>query len=111
MEGQPIELSLFDLPPTQVGVENIRMENVRPTSTISDSSPTLFDISGQNGLEYLDLFNSQMHVTLRVLHDDNSVLAHGEDISPVNLFLVSFPTDRCEHSREIPVYHLWILSV
>lgn len=65
------------------------MENVRPTSTISDSSPTLFDISGQNGLEYLDLFNSQMHVTLRVLHDDNSVLAHGEDISPVNLFLQS----------------------
>ena len=89
VEGQPYELSLFDLPPTQVGVENIRMENVRPTSTISDSSPILFDISGQNGLEYLDLFNSQMHVTLRVLHDDNSVLAPGEDISPVNLFLQS----------------------
>jgi len=89
VEGQPSELSLFDLPPTQVGVENIRMENVRPTSTISDSSPILFDISGQNGLEYLDLFNSQMHVTLRVLHDENSVLTAWEDIYPVNLFLQS----------------------
>ncbi|CAC5365504.1 unnamed protein product [Mytilus coruscus] len=79
-EGQPSELSLFDLPPTQVGVENIRMENVRPTSTITDSSPILFDISGQNGLEYLDLFNSQIHVKLRVLHDDNSVLAADENI-------------------------------
>ncbi|CAC5378377.1 unnamed protein product [Mytilus coruscus] len=91
VEGQPSELSLFDLPPTQVGVENIRIENVRPTSTISDSSPILFDISGQNGLEYLDLFNSQIHVTLRVLHDDNSTLALGdsEDVAPVNLFLQS----------------------
>lgn len=89
VEGQPSELSLFDLPPTQVGVENIRIENVRPTSTISDSSPILFDISGQNGLEYLDLFNSQIHVTLRVLHDDNSVLGVSEDVAPVNLFLQS----------------------
>lgn len=89
VEGQPAELSLFDLPPTQTGVENIRMENVRPTSTISDSSPILFDISGQNGMEYLDLLNSQMHVTLRVLHDDNSSLEDGEDVSPVNLFLQS----------------------
>lgn len=89
IEGQPSELSLFDLPPTQVGVENIRMENVRPTSAISDSSPILFDISGLNGLEYLDLFNSQMHVTLRVQQEDGSSLLTGEDIAPVNLFLQS----------------------
>ncbi|CAC5399946.1 unnamed protein product [Mytilus coruscus] len=89
VEGQPSELSLFDLPPTQVGVENIRMENVRPTSTITDSSPILFDISGQNGLEYLDLFNSQIHVKLRVLHDNNSVLAADENVAPVNLFMQS----------------------
>ena len=89
VEGQPSELSLFDLPPTQVGVENIRMENVRPTSTITDSSPILFDISGQNGLEYLDLFNSQIHVKLRVLHDDNSVLTADEEVAPVNLFMQS----------------------
>jgi len=89
IEGQPSELSLFDLPPTQVGVENIRMENIRPTSSISDSSPILFDISGHNGLEYLDLYNSQIHMTLRVLHDDNSLLVPGEDVSPVNLFLQS----------------------
>ena len=32
VEGIPSELSLFDLTPTQTGVENIRMENVQPTS-------------------------------------------------------------------------------
>jgi hypothetical protein len=37
VEGIPSELSLFDLPPTQTGVENIRMENVQPTSTISEN--------------------------------------------------------------------------
>ena len=68
------------------------MESIRPTSTISDSSPILFDISGQNGLEYLDLSNSQIHMTLRVLHDDNSVLKAGEDVVPVNLFLQSLFT-------------------
>lgn len=55
VEGQPSELSLFDLPPTQVAVENIRMETIQPTSSISEHSPILFDISGQNGMEYIDL--------------------------------------------------------
>lgn len=89
VEGQPSELSLFDLPPTQVAVENIRMETIQPTSSIYDHSPILFDISGQNGMEYIDLMRSKMYVKLRVLHTDKSTLADGEDVSPVNLFLQS----------------------
>ena len=89
IEGQPSELSLFNLPPTQVGVENIRMETIQPTSTISEHSPILFDISGQNGMEYIDLMRSKMYVKLNVLHSDNSPLADAEDIAPVNLFLQS----------------------
>jgi len=89
LEGIPSELSLFDLPPTQTDVENIKMENVLPTSTISENSPILFDISGQNGMEYLDLMRSQMYVKLRVKHEDGTKLLADEDVSPVNLFLQS----------------------
>ena len=89
VEGIPSEISLFDLPTTQTGVENIRMENVEPTSTISENSPILFDISGQNGMEYLNLMNSQMYVKLRVKHEDGTKLLTDEGVAPVNLFLQS----------------------
>ena len=68
VEGISSELSLFDLPPTQTGVENIQMENVLPTSTISENSPILFDISGQNGMEYLDLMRSENEGQVRGWH-------------------------------------------
>jgi hypothetical protein len=63
------------------------MENVLPTSTISENSPILFDISGQNGMEYLDLMSDQMYVKMRVKHEDGTKHAAGEDVSPVHLFL------------------------
>jgi hypothetical protein len=53
VEGIPSELSLFELPPTQTGVENIKMENALPTSTISENSPIFFEISGQTGSLYV----------------------------------------------------------
>ena len=59
------------------------------TSTISENSPILFDISGQNGMEYLDLMKSQMYVKLRIKHEDGTKLLAGEDVAPVNLFLQS----------------------
>jgi hypothetical protein len=89
VEGIPSELSLFELPPTQTGVENIKMENVLPTSTISENSPIFFEISVQNGIEYLDLMRSQMNVKMRVKHENGTKLAAGEDVAPVNVFLQS----------------------
>jgi len=85
VEGIPSELSLFELPPSQTGVENIKMENVPSTSTISENSPIFFEISGQNGMEYLDLMN----VKMRVKHENGTKLAAGEDVAPVNVFLQS----------------------
>jgi hypothetical protein len=49
-----------------------RFRNVLPTSTISENSPILFDISGQNGMEYLDLMSDQMYVKMRVTHEDGT---------------------------------------
>ena len=87
VEGQPYELALFDLPATQTAVENIKMENIQPTSAITENSPILFTISGQNVMEYLDLSRTQMYVKLRVKHKDGSSLIAGEDVSPVSLLL------------------------
>lgn len=86
-EGQITELDIFDLPPTQTGIENIKMENILPTSTISNDSPILFNISSQNGMEYLDLSRSQMCVKLKVKHQDGTDLADDESVAPVCLFL------------------------
>jgi hypothetical protein len=100
VEGIPSELSLFDLPPTQTGVENIKMENVLPTSTISENSPILFDISGQNGMEYLDLMRSQMYVKMRVKHEDGTC----EFVLAIHVF-----TNRRQYTRESYVIDLWLL--
>ena len=102
VEGIPSELSLFDLPPTQTGVENIKMENVLPTSTISENSPILFDISGQNGMEYLDLMRSQMYVKMRVKHEDDT----REFVLAIHVF-----TNRRQYTRESYVIDLWLLPV
>jgi hypothetical protein len=102
VEGIPSELSLFDLPPTQTGVENIKMENVLPTSTISENSPILFDISGQNSMKYLDLMRSQMYVKMRVKHEDGTC----EFVLAIHVF-----TNRRQYTRESYVIHLWLLPV
>lgn len=111
IEGQPSALALFDLPPTQTGVENIKMENIQPTSTISENSPILFDISDQNGMEYLDLMRSRIYVKLRVKHKDGTKLAPKEDVAPVNLFLVLIFPGRCKHSRKGLVINFRVLSI
>jgi hypothetical protein len=102
VEDIPSELSLFDLPPNQTGVKNIKMENVLPTSTISENSPILFDISGQNGMEYLDLMRSQMYVKMRVKHEDGT----REFVLAIHVF-----TNRRQHTRESYVIDLWLLPV
>ena len=111
MEGISSEFSPFDLPPTHTGIENIRMENVQPTSTISENSSILFDIYGQNGMEYLDLMKSQMYVKLRVKHEDGTKLLDGEDVASVNFLAIPVFTDRRQHTRQSAVIDLWLLPI
>lgn len=87
-EAMPSQLSLFDLPPTQTAVENIYFQDVRPISQISDSSPIEFQVSAQNGMDYIDLKRSRLYVKLKVMNGD-TVLEDGDVIGPVNLLLSS----------------------
>lgn len=89
VEGSVPELDLFDLPPTQIAFENIKMESIQPVTTISNDSPIIFNISAQNGMEYLDMMRCQMCVRLRVKHKDGTALITDENIAPVNLLLLA----------------------
>lgn len=87
-EAMPSQLSLFDLPPTQTAVENIYFQDVRPISQISDSSPIEFQLSAQNGMDYIDLKRSRIYVKLKVMNGD-AVLGDDDIVGPVNLLLQS----------------------
>lgn len=87
-EPMPSQLSLFDVPPTQTAVENIYFQDVRPISQITDSSPIEFQLSAQNGMDYIDLKRSRIYVKLKVMNGD-SALGEEDIVGPVNLLLSS----------------------
>jgi len=62
---------------------------VLPISQITSDSLIEFVISGQNGLELLDLQNCLIYVKAKITKADGSGIAATEDIGPVNLFLPS----------------------
>ena len=86
VEGVPENLMLFDLPPTQVAVDNIYYQEVRPISQVSENTPIEFRISGQNSMDYLDLNGTQLHVTLKVSNYDGTNIT-SKKVGPANLFL------------------------
>ena len=86
-EGMPSELSLFDLPPTQVVVSDIYFQEIRPLSQVSGDAPIEFRVSGQNSMDYLDLKGSQLYVKLKVKKADGTAMPDAEKTGPVNLFV------------------------
>lgn len=88
-EAQPSELPLFDLPPTQTAVENIYYQDVLPISQITSDSPVEFVLSGQNGMELLDVQNTVLYAKAKIVKADSTDIALTEDVGPVNLFLQS----------------------
>ena len=71
-EGVPENLPLFDLPPTQVAVNDIYYQEIPPLSQVSDETPIEFRISGQNAMDYLDLSGTQIYVKLKVTNPNRS---------------------------------------
>lgn len=86
-EGMPSELALFDLPPTQVAVNETYFQEIRPLSQLSGDTPIEFRISGQNSMDYLDLKGSQLYVKLKVKKANGDKLDATEKTGPANLFL------------------------
>ena len=93
------ELELFSVPPTQTAIESSQWVEYRPITTLSDSSPIEFVITG-SGEEYVDLSESYLQVTAKILKTnggdlaqtkgaDGTVTGDDADVGPVNLWLHS----------------------
>lgn len=84
-DAQPSSLDLFSLPPTQTAIEKMYYQEVRPISQLSGNSPIEFTISGQNGMEYVDLKQSKLYVKVKIVHGNGSKLSGIEFVGPTNL--------------------------
>ncbi|MES9902423.1 MAG: hypothetical protein ABW168_07040 [Sedimenticola sp.] len=88
-EAQPSQLSVFDVPPTQTAVQNVYYSEIRPITQLSRSGPIEFVISGQNGMEYIDLKKSQVYAKVKITHENGTDLADTSNVGPINLLLQS----------------------
>ena len=91
------ELDLFNVPPTQTAVQSSQWVEHRPLTSLSDSAPVEFMITG-SGEEYVDLSETYIQVTARITKSNGADLvtigeggAAGADagIGPVNNWLHS----------------------
>ncbi len=89
VEAMADEFDLFSDPPMFTSVTKRYYMTYRPTSQITtDSSPIEFNVSGQ-GVDYMDLKHTQIHVKAKILKSDGSALAATEKTAPINLWLQS----------------------
>lgn len=83
--GQPMELSIFASPPSQVAIDKINYTEERLISNLlNDSTPIEIVVSGA-GSDYIDLRKSRLYVKLQILKVDGSALAPKEKTAIVNL--------------------------
>ncbi|MES9880674.1 MAG: hypothetical protein ABW185_07315 [Sedimenticola sp.] len=104
-EAMPSELSLFDLPATQVAVTDASFQEIRPLSQISGDVPIEFRISSANSLDYLDLNGSMLYVKLKLTKSDGTSLQAADKVGPVNLFLQSLfqTTEVCIQNKLVSI--------
>ncbi|VDI33603.1 Hypothetical predicted protein [Mytilus galloprovincialis] len=86
-EAQPSGLDIFSIPPYQTAVEYMYYQDIRTYSQLSGNTPLAFNVSGQNGLEYVDLKRTKLYVKAKIKKADGSSLTETEYVGPVNLFL------------------------
>lgn len=88
----PNQLDIFTLPGTQTAVERMYYQDVHPISQLSSSNTVEFNITGNNGMEYLDLQNTQLCAKIRIKKKDGTYLSSTEHVGPVNLILAALFT-------------------
>lgn len=77
------ELDLFTLPYTQTSIDkNVYME-IPPLSAITDTGPLEFYIAG-NGEDYLDLNNTLLLLTCKIVKQDGTNLDPGAPVGVIN---------------------------
>lgn len=91
------ELELFDIPPTQTSIEEYRYEEFNPITSLDKNTPIEFKISAGSD-EYLDLFESFLHIRAKILDGAGAALPDARDahgalendktfVFPINYFM------------------------
>lgn len=85
------EMELFNVPPTQMVIEDSEYVEYRPFGGLNASGPIEFVIPG-TGTKYLDINNTQLYIKAKITKADGSDCDEAEDaekVAPVNLLLHS----------------------
>lgn len=83
------ELDIFATPPTQNSIESGTTFCYRPLSVLSGASPIEFIIPN-SGDEYIDLAHTTIHISAKIIVDDDALVANQKPIiAPVNNWLHS----------------------
>ena len=85
------EMELFNVPPTQMVIEDSEYVEYRPFGGLNASGPIEFVIPG-TGTKYLDINNTQLYIKAKITKADGSdcdEAENAEKVAPVNLLLHS----------------------
>mgnify|MGYP003487405340 FL=1 len=80
------ELCIFDTALPQVVIDSANFEEIYPFNALDGFSDIKFLIIGSN-TEYLDLNDTLLSVTVKVLGEDKNDLEKDADVTPSNYFL------------------------
>ncbi|GFQ70901.1 uncharacterized protein F54H12.2 [Trichonephila clavata] len=80
------ELNLFSTLPTQLAIDSSSFVQIHPLASLSDTAPLEFYISG-NGEHYLDLAHSILHLQIKILKKNNSVIGDNDHVAPLSYIL------------------------
>lgn len=78
------ELDLFTTPPTQAAMEEGFHTEHMPTTSLSESGPIKFSVSGDSNY-YLDLNSSYILLEVKITKADGSNIDAVADVGPINL--------------------------
>ncbi|GFT57588.1 uncharacterized protein F54H12.2 [Trichonephila clavipes] len=70
----------------KLAIDSSSFVQIHPLASLSDSSPLEFYISG-NGEHYLDLAHSILHLQIKILKKNDSVIGDNDHVAPLNYIL------------------------
>ena len=77
-------LEWFCVPPTQTAVEKTYDVDYQPLTAVREGAPIEFYIPASTE-EYLDLKNSRLHLTCRIVNKDGSNCNAAAVVAPINV--------------------------
>ncbi|KAF4522353.1 hypothetical protein B566_EDAN011073 [Ephemera danica] len=81
------QLDLFDLPATQLSVEDCEYVTVKPLASLDNDSPIEFAVPPSE--HYTDVSRTFLHLTVSIEEDNGDTILATDDFAPVNNFLHS----------------------